>query len=312
MNIIFAGTPVFAERHLRALLHSKHNIVAVYTQPDRPAGRGKKLQASPVKQLALEHGIPVIQPQNFKSDESLQTLSDFGSDLMVVVAYGILLPKTVLETPKFGCINVHGSLLPQWRGAAPIQRAIQAGDKRSGVTIMQMDQGLDTGDMLLKAYCDIRDGDSSADLHDKLAEIGPPALLETIEQLEAGTAKPEKQDDSHSSYAAKIRKEEALINWEEPAEYIVRKVCAFNPFPVCFSFLAGSRIKIYAASIVDRETKPAAPGSISIREGKLVVSCGQGSLAIENVQVPGKKAMSVRDYLNGINQQLPAERFTNS
>ena len=194
MKLIFAGTPIFAERHLQALIDRNHEIVAVYTQPDRPAGRGKQLLSSPVKQLAEAHGLAVMQPLSFKEEPDREVLAGFGADLMVVVAYGILLPESILETPKYGCINVHGSILPRWRGAAPIQRAIEAGDEQSGVTIMQMDKGLDTGDMLLKSYCEVLETDSSADLHDRLAEIGPPALLEVLTQIENGNINPEKTE----------------------------------------------------------------------------------------------------------------------
>ena len=209
LNIIFAGTPDFAAQHLQALIDSPHNVIAVYTQPDKPAGRGKKLQASPVKQLAEQHQIPVYQPKSLRKPETQAELTALHADVMVVVAYGLILPQAVLDAPTYGCLNVHGSLLPRWRGAAPIQRAIWAGDKQTGVTIMQMDAGLDTGDMLHKVFCDIDLQDTSADLYHKLAEIAPNALIEVLNHLTDGTFTAEPQDDMQSNYAEKLSKEEA-------------------------------------------------------------------------------------------------------
>ncbi len=298
LNIIFAGTPVFAERHLAALIESEHNIIAVYTQPDRPAGRGKKLTPSAVKTLALKHALPVYQPENLKSEEAQAELAALNPDLMVVVAYGLLLPKAVLDIPKCGCINVHGSILPRWRGAAPIQRAIEAGDTVSGVTIMQMDVGLDTGDMLLIRECPIHDTDSSNDLHDRLSDIGPPALLETVQSIANGTTKPEKQDDALSNYARKIEKSEAEVRWSEPAKIIDRKIRAFNPFPICFTTLNGDRLRIHKAHPIDSQnTSP--PGTMHINNDALVVQCGEGALSIETLQLPGKKAAGTKEFLNG-------------
>ncbi len=298
LNIIFAGTPVFAERHLEALVNSEHNIIAVYTQPDRPAGRGKKLTPSAVKSLALQHELPVYQPENFKSEEAKAELAALKPDLMVVVAYGLLLPKVVLDTPKYGCINVHGSILPRWRGAAPIQRAIEAGDTSSGVTIMQMDVGLDTGDMLLIRECPIHDTDSSSDLHDRLSEIGPPALLKTVQSIAEGTLNPEKQDDALSNYARKIEKAEAEIHWSEPALLIDRKIRAFNPFPICFTTLNGDRLRIHKAQAIGSKGD-APPGTMTIHNDELVVQCGEDALSIRTLQLPGKKAANVKEFLNG-------------
>ena len=208
LNIIFAGTPDFAAQHLQALLDSEHNVIAVYTQPDKPSGRGKKLQASPVKQLAEAHNIPVYQPKSLRKEEVQVELKALNADVMVVVAYGLILPESVLKAPKYGCLNVHGSILPRWRGAAPIQRAIWAGDSQTGVTIMQMDIGLDTGDMLYKVYTDILPTETSASLYQKLAELAPPALLEVLNGLENQQFKPEKQDDDLANYAEKLTKEE--------------------------------------------------------------------------------------------------------
>lgn len=303
LRIIFAGTPGFAAEHLKTLLSGKHQVIAVYSQPDRPAGRGKKLTASPVKEVALAHGIPVYQPLNFKAPEALAELAALNADLMVVVAYGLILPKVVLDTPRLGCINVHASILPRWRGAAPIQRAIEAGDNETGVTIMQMDIGLDTGDMLSKAFCPILDDDTGGSLHDKLVSIGAPALIETLDAIQAGTTKPEKQDDSLSNYAPKLSKEEAALDWQLSAQVLERKVRAFNPFPVAHTKPAGmsddQRIRVWAAKAADK-TAHAAPGSITyISSDGLWIACAQGQLILEQLQLPGKKAMNVGEILRG-------------
>ncbi len=303
LRIIFAGTPEFAAEHLKVLLGSRHQVIAVYSQPDRPAGRGKKLTASPVKAVALEHNIPVYQPLNFKTPEAVSELENLQADLMVVVAYGLILPKSVLNAPRLGCINVHASILPRWRGAAPIQRAIEAGDKETGVTIMQMDVGLDTGDMLIKAFCPISPEDTGGSLHDKLISIGTPALLQALEQIATGTAVAEKQDDSQSNYAPKLSKEEAALNWQLSARELARKVRAFNPFPVAHTKIAGSgddqRIRVGAASAIDT-TAPATPGTIlEVSERGLFVACKEGQLMLESIQLPGKKAMSLNEILRG-------------
>ncbi len=303
LRIIFAGTPEFAAEHLKALLASRHQVIAVYSQPDRPAGRGKKLTASPVKEVALAHNIPVYQPLNFKNPEAVAELAALKADLMVVVAYGLILPKVVLDTPRLGCINVHASILPRWRGAAPIQRAIEAGDKETGVTIMQMDVGLDTGDMLIKAFCPILDEDTGGSLHDKLITVGTPALTEALEQIAAGTLNPEKQDDSHSNYAPKLNKEEAALDWQLSAIELERKVRAFNPFPVAHTKPTGTsddqRIRVWAAKANDKTTN-VIPGTIShIDSEGLWIACKQGQLIIELLQLPGKKAMPVSEILRG-------------
>lgn len=303
LRIIFAGTPEFAAEHLKALLGSRHEVIAVYSQPDRPAGRGKKLTASPVKEVALAHKIRVHQPLNFKSPEAIAELAALNADLMVVVAYGLILPKVLLDTPRLGCINVHASILPRWRGAAPIQRAIEAGDSETGVTIMQMDVGLDTGDMLIKAFCPILAEDTGGSLHDKLINIGRPALITALDLIQVGNIQPEKQDDSQSNYAPKLSKEEAALNWELPAAELERKVRAFNPFPIAHTKPAGTgddqRIRVWAAKASD---KPAdnTPGSITqINEQGLWIACKQGQLILEQLQLPGKKAMAVREILRG-------------
>ena len=303
LRIIFAGTPEFAAEHLKALLGSRHQVIAVYSQPDRPAGRGKKLTASPVKEVALAHKIPVYQPLNFKSPEAVAELASLNADLMVVVAYGLILPKVVLDTPRLGCINVHASILPRWRGAAPIQRAIEAGDKETGVTIMQMDVGLDTGDMLFKAYCPILPEDTGGSLHDKLTSVGTPALLDTLEQIATGTVNPQKQDDTQSNYAPKLSKEEAALDWQLAAEKLALKVRAFNPFPIAHTKIAGAsddqRIRVWAAKAIDKQTN-SMPGSIAhIDADGLWIACKNGQLVLELLQLPGKKAMQVSEILRG-------------
>ncbi|WP_158175066.1 methionyl-tRNA formyltransferase [Grimontia hollisae] len=298
LKIVFAGTPDFAARHLAALLSSHHEVVAVYTQPDRPAGRGKKLTASPVKLLAQEHGIPVYQPASLKAEEAQQELAAIGADIMVVVAYGLLLPKAVLDTPRLGCINVHGSILPRWRGAAPIQRAIWAGDTQTGVTIMQMDEGLDTGDMLKIATLDIDAKETSATLYERLAELGPQALVACLGDIASGNAVAEKQNDELANYAKKLSKEEAQIDWSMSAVAIERCIRAFNPWPMSHFSVADNNIKIWDAD-VEEENSDEAPGTILSADKKGIrVATGEGVLRLLSLQPPGKKAMSAADILN--------------
>jgi len=303
LRIIFAGTPAFAAMHLEALIGSRHQVIAVYTQPDRPAGRGKKLHASPVKEVALAHHIPVYQPLNFKAKEPQEELAALQADLMVVVAYGLILPKIILNSPRLGCINVHASLLPRWRGAAPIQRAIEAGDTESGVTIMRMDEGLDTGDMLVKAVCPIFTTDTGGTLHDRLLTIGVPALLEGLDQIQMGTINPEKQDDSKSNYAPKLSKNEAALNWNLSAVELERKVRAFNPFPVAYIKLQGTedaaRIRVWAASATMTFTSSPVGSITQITNEGLWIACAEGQLILEVLQLPGKKALSIIELLRG-------------
>ncbi len=298
LRIVFAGTPDFAARHLAALLSSEHEVIAVYTQPDRPAGRGKKLTASPVKNIALEHDIPVYQPVNFKSDEAKQELKDLNADIMVVVAYGLLLPQAVLDTPKLGCINVHGSILPRWRGAAPIQRSIWAGDAETGVTIMQMDIGLDTGDMLKIATLPIEATDTSTTMYDKLAELGPEALVDCLGDIAAGKANPVKQDDEQANYASKLSKDEAKIDWSQDAAFIERCVRAFNPWPMSFFSVEENNIKVWQSRVEASATE--APTGTILKADKtgIYVATGNATLVLEQIQIPGKKAMPVSDVLN--------------
>jgi methionyl-tRNA formyltransferase len=307
LNIIFAGTPHFAAEHLAALIKSEHNIVAVYCPPDKPAGRGKKLSLCATKKLALENNITVEQPINFKEAEAQLTLAQYNADLMVVVAYGLLLPEVILNTPRLGCINVHGSLLPSWRGAAPIQRSLEAGDKSTGVTIMQMDKGLDTGDMILTAHCPIEITDTSASLYEKLAEIGPTALVETISVMSQETYRASEhntpQNNSLATYAHKLEKTQAELNWQLSAHELHRKIRAYNPWPVAqFSFDESENkkhsIRVWQASV--QPHKDQVPGTIiSVSKDGIVVATSNGALCLENIQLPGKKALAVKDLLNG-------------
>ncbi|PJC85160.1 methionyl-tRNA formyltransferase [Vibrio sp. HA2012] len=298
LRIVFAGTPDFAARHLAALLSSEHEVIAVYTQPDRPAGRGKKLTASPVKHIALEHNIPVYQPESFKSAEAKQQLTNLNADIMVVVAYGLLLPEEVLNTPRLGCINVHGSILPRWRGAAPIQRSIWAGDAETGVTIMQMDVGLDTGDMLEVSTTPIENDDTSASMYEKLAGLGPKALINCLNNIAKRNINPVKQDDKQANYAKKLSKEESKIDWNSDAAFIERCIRAFNPWPMSYFSVADNNIKVWKARVEPGQGKQV-PGTIlQTDKNGIYIATGKDILILEQIQVPGKKAMPVQDVLN--------------
>ncbi|MEL3917216.1 methionyl-tRNA formyltransferase [Aeromonas caviae] len=298
LKLIFAGTPDFAARHLAALLSSGHEVVAVYTQPDKPAGRGQKLTASPVKELALAHDLPVYQPASLRNEAAQAELAALGADLMVVVAYGLILPKAVLDTPRLGCINVHGSLLPRWRGAAPIQRSIWAGDAETGITIMQMDVGLDTGAMIRKVTCPIASDETSASLYDKLAGLGPQALVDTLDAMAAGDTAAEPQDDALANYAEKLSKEEARIDWSMDAVAIERCIRAFNPWPISWFDVAGQTVKVWQAEVVAQDHGQAAGTLLKADKQGIEVATGQGVLRLLTLQPPGKKAMSVSDLLN--------------
>lgn len=298
LRIIFAGTPDFAARHLDALLTSGHQIVGVFTQPDRPAGRGKKLMPGPVKVLAETHGVPVFQPASLRPEENQKLVADLNADVMVVVAYGLILPKAVLDMPRLGCVNVHGSLLPRWRGAAPIQRALWAGDAETGVTIMKMDIGLDTGDMLYKLACPITAEDTSATLYDKLADLGPQGLIETLQQLADNTATPEVQDEAQVTYAEKLSKEEARIDWSLSAAQLERCIRAFNPWPMSWLMIDEQPVKVWKASVINGNAS-AEPGTIiDASKNGIQVATGEGILNLESLQPAGKKAMSAQDLLN--------------
>ncbi|OUS27420.1 methionyl-tRNA formyltransferase [Gammaproteobacteria bacterium 45_16_T64] len=303
MNIVFAGTPDFAASVLQALLDSPHNVVACYTQPDRPAGRGRKLAASPVKNLAAEQGIDVYQPLNFKADEDLAALKTLNADIMVVVAYGIILPQTVLDTPRLGCINVHASLLPRWRGAAPIQRAIAEGDTETGVTIMQMDKGLDTGDMLSKVSTPISATDNGGSLHDRLASIGAQACVDTLADLSAGNANATPQDNAHANYAHKLSKQEGQIQWQQDSHTINDLIRAFNPWPVAHTEMDGKKIRIFDASAIS-DIK-GEPGTIvAADKDGLVVAAKTGGIRITRMQLSGAKQLPVADILNSRKDQF--------
>lgn len=298
LRIIFAGTPDFAARHLDALLSSGHQVVGVFTQPDRPAGRGKKLMPGPVKVLAEEKGLPVFQPASLRPQENQQLVADLNADVMVVVAYGLILPKAVLDMPRLGCINVHGSLLPRWRGAAPIQRSLWAGDAETGVTIMQMDVGLDTGDMLLKLACPITAEDTSGSLYDKLADLGPQGLIETLKHLANGTANPEVQDEALVTHAEKLSKEEARVDWSLSAEQLERCIRAFNPWPMSWFEIDGQPVKVWQASVIHSKCD-VPPGTIvDANKQGIQVATGDGVLNLHSLQPAGKKAMSAQDLLN--------------
>ncbi|MFZ3203032.1 MAG: methionyl-tRNA formyltransferase [Pseudomonas sp.] len=302
LRIVFAGTPEFAAEHLKALLDSPHQIVAVYSQPDRPAGRGQKLAASPVKQLAVQHQIAVLQPQTLRDPTAQAELAALAPDLLVVVAYGLILPQAVLDIPRLGCINSHASLLPRWRGAAPIQRAIEAGDNESGVTVMQMEAGLDTGPMLLKVRTPIADDDTGGSLHDRLASLGPQAVLEAIAGLAAGTLRGEVQDDSLATYAHKLNKDEARLDWTRPAVELQRLIRAFHPWPICHSTLNGEALKVHAAELGEGG---GAPGTLLAADKQgLTVACGQGALRLTRLQLPGGKALDFGDLYNSRREQF--------
>ncbi len=302
MRIVFAGTPEFAAQHLQALLDAGREVIAVYTQPDRPAGRGQKLMPSPVKQLALQHDIPVHQPQTLRDPAAQAELASLQADLMVVVAYGLILPQAVLDMPRLGCINSHASLLPRWRGAAPIQRAIEAGDAESGVTVMQMEAGLDTGPMLLKVHTPIAPDDTGGSLHDRLAALGSNAVVEAVSALEAGTLAGEIQDDSLATYAHKLNKDEARIDWTQPAVELERRVRAFHPWPICHSTLDGAAVKIHAA---EPGTGHGVPGQIiDADKNGLDVACGEGSLRLTRLQLAGGKPLAFSDLFNSRREQF--------
>ncbi len=309
LRIIFAGTPEFAATILRGLTDAcaehGHHVIAVYTQPDRPAGRGRKLQASPVKAQAQEQQIPVYQPENFKHSADLEALQKLNADLMIVVAYGLLLPPAVLAAPRLGCINIHASLLPRWRGAAPIQRAILAGDSETGITIMQMNEGLDTGDMLLKLSCTIDAEDTGGSLHDKLAILGSKALLSVLEKVNTGELQPQAQDESQSNYAAKLSKKEASLDWAEDAHALARQVRAFNPWPVTQTHVNDKVLRIQMAEAIN-EPSTATPGTVvACSKAGIDIATGNGLLRLKQLQPPGKKAMDTAAFLNGYADLLP-------
>lgn len=297
MKIIFAGTPQFAASALTELM-KEHQIVAVLTQPDRPSGRGMQFTASPVKQLALQQGLPVMQPASLKTEESQQAIAKLDADVMVVAAYGLILPKAVLEMPRRGCLNIHASLLPRWRGAAPIQRAILAGDPETGITIMQMDEGLDTGDMLVKMSCPIAANETAQSLHDKLSKLGAQAIIETLQAMTNGKLHPEKQDSQLATYAAKLVKTEARLDWTRDALQLERAVRGYFPYPTAYANFGDTTIKIMRASL--GSGGKAEPGTVvAVNKDRISVACGSGVLALELLQKPSGKALSVAQFIQG-------------
>ncbi len=304
MRLIYAGTPEFAAQALAALIAAGHEIALVLTQPDRPAGRGMSLTASPVKQLALQHGLPVFQPLTLKDPVAQAQLAEIAADVMVVAAYGLILPQSVLDLPRFGCLNIHASLLPRWRGAAPIQRAIEAGDAETGVCIMQMEAGLDTGTVLLRAAVAIEPTDTAATLHDKLAELGARLIVEGVAKLPLPA---EIQSEAGVTYARKIEKAEAVIDWRRSAHEIDRHVRAFNPFPGAQAQLDGLAIKLWRADPVSGQGEIGQ--IIAVDREKIVVACGEGALAIRELQKSGGKRLPVRDFLAG-HPLAVGQRFT--
>ncbi len=333
LRIVYAGTPDFAVPALQALLQSKHEVVAVYCQPDRPSGRGRKLVFGAVKQVAVDAGIPVEQPLSLKAVEEQDKLRAYAPDVMIVAAYGLILPQAVLDIPRYGCLNIHGSLLPRWRGAAPIQRAIQTGDSETGVTIMQMAAGLDTGDMLYKTTCPITPQDGGQSIHDKLAAQGATALLHTLELLSTGQLQPEVQDDTQANYAHKLTKAEAEIDWHKPAVEIDRMIRAFDAYPTAYTLYHGQPLRIFASMVSQpppnlplsgeeqeieeplnsspdkgRQGGVYSPGTV-IAESKagIDIATGDGVVRILSLQLPGGKRLSAAEFLNG--RSLLGEQF---
>jgi methionyl-tRNA formyltransferase len=298
LKIIFAGTPVFAAVALQALIDSPHQVIAVYTQPDRPAGRGRQLTSSPVKTLALQHNLPIFQPENLRAMQDQTQLAELHADIMVVAAYGLLLPSPILQAPRLGCINIHASLLPRWRGAAPIQRALLAGDEKTGITIMQMEKGLDTGAMLYEKTCSIHETDTSGLLHDKLAQLGAEALLTVLHQLPQ--LKPEIQDEALVTYAQKITKQEALLDWHSSAEELSRKIRAFNPWPIAYTYHNKQVIRVWDVMLIDCDASKYHAGEIiKANANGIDIATGKKGLRLLKIQLPNGRVLPVADILNG-------------
>ena len=304
LNIVFAGTPEFGLPCLDALAQSRHHIRAVYTQPDRPAGRGRKLQASAVKIWAKEQNIPVFQPLNFKNDEDVSRLAQLQPDVLIVIAYGLILPKKVLDIPKLGCINVHASLLPRWRGAAPIQRAILEGDPSTGVSIMQMDVGMDTGAVYKQASCPITPEDTSASLHQKLAQLAVSPLLSTLDEIIQGTAQAVSQQHELALHAGKISKEDAPIQWHQSAQAISRAIHAFYPWPIATTLFNGELLRIHKASATEIECSQAPGSIIRIDKQGIGLATGNNMLLIESIQSPGGKVLSSTQWIQSRKNQI--------
>ena len=302
MRIGFAGTPEFAKHALEALLRTQHEIVVVYTQPDRPVGRGQHIQPSPVKILAQAHSIPVEQPLHVKDPQAVATLEQYHLDVMIVAAYGLLLPKAFLDIPPKGCINIHASLLPRWRGASPIQQAILAGDKETGITLMRMDVGLDTGNILAQRSCEITNSDTASRLHDKLALLGAQLLIDTLDDIVDKKGQP--QDPTLATHAPKITKEQAEIQWDLPAIQIDRQIRAFNPWPVAYTQSQGENLRIWEATVVPGTPKEP-PGSIIEQSSQgIIVATGNGALLITQAQLPGKKSLPMTEILKSQHERF--------
>ena len=300
MRVVFAGTPDFAAASLRALLDAGHNVAAVYTQPDRPSGRGRHARPGPVSSLARENSIPLEQPESLRNPEAQDRLASYEPEVMVVAAYGLILPQAVLEIPEHGCLNVHASLLPRWRGAAPIQWAIASGDTETGITIMQMDAGLDTGDILFNRSLTIQPDETGGSLHDQLAPLGGDALVEALHQLQAGTLRAEPQDAHHATYARKLERTDSPVDWHQSAATLARRIRAFNPWPVCTTHVGETTLKLLFAEAVNDEAATETPGTVieRNRDGALV-QCGEGLLNLVRVQLPGGKPQTINDLING-------------
>ncbi|MCK8515317.1 methionyl-tRNA formyltransferase [Methylonatrum kenyense] len=308
-RIVFAGTPDFAVPPLQALIDAGHAPCAVYTQPDRPAGRGRRLRPSPVKRRALDHELPVCQPQSLRDPEAREALAALQPELMIVVAYGLILPQAVLDMPRLGCINIHASLLPRWRGAAPIQRAMLAGDAETGVCLMQMERGLDTGPVLARAATPIHAEDTGGTLHDRLSLIGASLLAGSLEDLLAGRLSAEPQDEALACYADKLQKSEARIDWSDGAAAIQRRIAAFNPWPVAETRHGGSRLRLWRAEVAAGESAARPPGTVlKASADGVLVSCGAGLLRLQELQPEGGRAMAAGDFLNG-HPLRPGNRF---
>lgn len=311
LRIVYAGTPDFAVPALQALLDSSHEVVAVYTQPDRPAGRGRKLHYSPVKQLAVSASVPVEQPLDFKAAETVAALRDYAPDVMVVAAYGLILPQVVLDTPRYGCLNIHASLLPRWRGAAPIQRAIQAGDAETGVTIMQMAAGLDTGDILYKTHYKLQSDDGGQGVHDRLATDGANALLEVLARLASGQLQPERQNEALATYAHKLSKAEAELDWSQAASVIDRQIKAFDAWPTAFSLYDGKPLRFFAAKLTDEHSDAPAGSVVAENRTGIDIVAGDGQIVrVLSLQMPGGKRLSASDFVNA--RSLQGVRFEHS
>ena len=297
-NVVFMGTPDFAVGTLEALINSKYEVSAVFTQPDKPKGRGKAVQMTPVKEIAMEHEIPIYQPVKIREEQWIEVLKDLAPDVIVVVAFGQIIPKAILELPKYGCINVHASLLPAYRGAAPIQWAVINGDEKSGVTTMRMDAGLDTGDMLLKTVVPLEKEETGGSLFDKLSAAGATLLLQTLEGLERGEIVPQKQGETTTAYAKMLTKDMGEIRWEEDAEVIERLVRGLNPWPSAYTHVHGKTLKVWRAEVCKGEDKK--PGTVlKTSDGQLIIQTGKDALKITELQLEGKKRMDTAAFLRG-------------